>query len=165
MEFWTNVLIWAAFWYGVIQIYRFFQRPGKNSKAIRSDLGLTIKDSAGHYIHYDEPLVCPICGKDFYRWQWTEAEERDPDFRKNYYTHILHDDIYRLPCPTCAKDKHNYILETNRLEHNKEVARWNKLSMKERAEEATRWYTSSAPNDNGPDLSDRTPWGPEDEEN
>src|SRR3990167_767452 len=124
MEFWTNVLIWAAFWDGVIQIYRFFQRPGKNSKAIRSDLGLTNKDSAGHYIHYDAPLVCP----------------------------------------TCAKDKHNYILETNRLEHNKEVARWNKLSMKERKEEATRWYASSAPNDNGPDLSDRTPWGPEDEE-
>jgi len=161
MEFFS--IIWGAV-FGCIVYFVLKSIFFPHTKPIRSTLEITTKDIKGHYVCYDEPLVCPIDGREFYRWQWTEAEERDTNFRKNYYTHILSGGVYRLPCPTCAKDKHDYILETNRLEYNKEVARWNKLSMKEREKEALSWYGTTAPDSLGPDLRDRKPWGPEDEE-
>lgn len=113
----------------------------------------------------DEPLICPLCATEFYRWQWTEAEENEPGFRKLYYNHVMNDagTMYILPCPNCAKTRKAIILGRNRIVHNKDVARWNKLTKAQRKAESETWPMSTAPS--GPtDLSDREPWKPEDEE-
>ena len=55
-----------------------------------------------HWRQEDEPITCVICKRPFYRWEWSEAQIKDPTFRAKYYNHVLVDGIYRLPCPEDA---------------------------------------------------------------
>jgi len=75
-------------------------------QTIRRLLGGHVPDK--YYVHGDEPFWCPLCNGDFYRWQWDEAEKRDPNYRKNYYNPMLvrsseGNKYYKLMCPRCAR--------------------------------------------------------------
>ena len=77
---------------------------------LRTWLGRHVRPSL-HWEHEDEPLCCPICGRDHWRWEWSEAARVDPTFRERHYNHFLKDGMFILPCVTCAVSKRNLILE------------------------------------------------------
>ena len=92
------------------------------------------KDKAGNYIHYDEPLHCPLCSRDFYRWEWGTTSKENPGFRAKYYNHVLGGGVYRLPCPDCAQTKVKEIKRINGEAWNEGARQYNKLTQKERRE-------------------------------
>jgi hypothetical protein len=167
MEFWLSVLAWAVVTYTVIQVYRFLlpNRPiGKFLRFVNKEgLRITPKDFKGHYIHYDEPMICPLCDTGFYRWQWEEKNKSIPNFRDLYYNHVSIAGVYRLPCTICAVDKVEEIKTINITVHNADVDRWNKLTKAERREEARHWPMSTAPPIGPADFSNRKHWSPEDD--
>ena len=78
---------------------------------LRTWLGRHV-DTSFHWEHEDEPLRCPICGRNHWRWEWSEAQRADPTFRERYYNYFFSDGVYKLPCVTCAVDKRDLILES-----------------------------------------------------
>ena len=71
---------------------------------IRTWLGRNM-DPSFHWVHEDEPMKCPLCGRDHWRWEWSEGYRSDPNFRSKYYRHVLRDGMYILPCVTCAVNR------------------------------------------------------------
>ena len=109
--FWLIVVMGLAPW---VVVSGYFDYPWGRWQThdyynLRTWLGRHIS-SRFHWIHEDEPLSCPICGRGCWRWEWSEAERVDPTFRERYYNHFLRDGMYILPCVTCAVDKRDLIL-------------------------------------------------------
>ena len=68
---------------------------------IRTFLGRYVHPSL-HWHQEDEPIICVVCGRSFYRWEWSEHQRKDPTFKDKYYNHVLVDGWYWLPCPEDA---------------------------------------------------------------
>mgnify|MGYP001594677035 CR=1 FL=1 len=118
----------------------------------------------GNIIHSDEPLFCPLCSREFYRWEWEKAYKRDPEFRTKYYNHVLKNGMYHLPCPTCAQSKVEEIKRINGEAWNEGARQWNKLTQKERKEMHYQNYmatTSATPEPKY--FPDRKLWKPGDD--
>ena len=119
----------------------------------------------GNIVHSDEPLICPLCGRGFYRWEWAKAYKRDPEFRAKYYNHVLEGGTYRLPCPDCAQTRKKDIKRINGEAWNEGARQWNKLTQKERKEMYYQNYmaTTSATPPEPEYFPNRKLWKPGDD--
>ena len=90
------------------------------------------RKEGGHYIHGDEPLICPLSGEEFYRWQWEKVgEEHGREIRDNRHLNT-EDGMYRLVSPNTALTRGHEIKQINNAIWERERAEWDALTIQEK---------------------------------
>lgn len=97
----------------------------------------------GHYIHGDEPMICPLSGEAFYRWQWEEYNEKHG--RQDLHRYMTEGSMMKLVSPNSYHNRRDEIKAHEDQVQNEEADRWNALTPQERQKEVDSYPTSSAP--------------------
>ena len=101
----------------------------------------------GHGIHLDEPLICPLSGDEFYRWQWDEFRKEDPGWRKDYSNerYLRVGNNMMLVAPWVARDRQEEIRSLSSEAWEVQQADWNALTIEEKIVEYNSRPVDSRP--------------------
>ncbi len=113
------------------------QRRRKNVQLFASGDEWGHKKVDGHYIHGDEPLICPLSSTEFYRWEWSDFKDTQnwkyshPDWPLTEHMSDKDGTIMRLVCVPCFENRQDEIQARNNEVHEREQTEWKALSLKE----------------------------------
>ncbi len=146
MEFIITLITSAVFLAVVIGLYvvydQFFGytawKRKRNDKDFKTGSEWGYKKVDGHYVHGDEPLVCPLSGTKFYRWEWSDFKDaQDWEYSHPPWPlseHMSDEDgrMMRLVCIPCFENRQDEIQTRNTEVHERGVAEWEALSLSEK---------------------------------
>ncbi len=142
MEIISLVVMFTVAWMIIFELWgRMFgdkaRMKKKNLKLFAEGNEWGYKKVDGHYVHGDEPLICPLSATEFYRWEWSEFKKVQ-DWKYNHpdwpLTELLNTDdgMMRLVCPPCFENRQNEIQAQNTRIWNREQAEWKALTIEEK---------------------------------
>ncbi len=140
---WLSILVTGAviFVTMVGVVYVWDQVIGDAAKQRRKNVELFNAGDAwghkkvdGHYIHGDEPLICPLSGTEFYRYEWSDFKDTQGRPKWPLVEHMSNKNgtMMRLVCIPCFLNRQDEIQARNTEVHERGVAEWDALSLPEK---------------------------------